>query len=139
MKLICAKGGLKGHFTPKASLATQLYDRKVDEQLNQERTGHRSVQSVRQYKRTNENLQVSVSEALEDCILRKKAKESYKKNSTASSPSCGSSVGVLQVAQPSKSANGSVADAESTQAKLRGFWSRAQPGAFTGGTFNFNF
>ena len=53
MSNICKKGGLTGHFTshtPKASLGTQLYHLNVDEQLIQERTGHRSVQAFRRYK-----------------------------------------------------------------------------------------
>lgn len=51
--------------TLKASCATQLYDQGVDEQLIMERTGHRSIEAVRVYKRTNDNLLQSVSSALE--------------------------------------------------------------------------
>ena len=68
VKLIAKKGGLQGNFTShslKASLATQLYSERVDEQLIQERTGHRSVEALRKYKRTSAELQVGVSELLQ--------------------------------------------------------------------------
>lgn len=63
-----SSAGLQGNYTShsaKASLCTQLYDAKVDEQLIMERTGHRSVAAVRQYKRTTPALQKDVSRVLE--------------------------------------------------------------------------
>ena len=47
----------------KVSLATQMYEAGFDEQLMQERTGHRSL-AVRRYKRTSAEQQKCVSEFL---------------------------------------------------------------------------
>ena len=49
-------GKFEGHYTNhslRATLATRLYEAGVDEQLIQESTGHRSVEALRNYKRTN--------------------------------------------------------------------------------------
>ena len=44
----------------RATLATRLYEAGVDEQLIQESTGHRSVEGVRNYKRSNSNQKFDV-------------------------------------------------------------------------------
>ena len=65
--------GFTGTFTshtPRASWATQLYHQGVDEQLIMERTGHRSVEAARSYKRTSDSLVKSVSIALEPAAKR---------------------------------------------------------------------
>ena len=65
---MCREAGIAGHFTShsaKASCATQLFDARVDEQLVQERTGHRSESSVRRYKRTTAALTEHVSNVLD--------------------------------------------------------------------------
>ena len=72
---IAAAAGMKGNYTshtPKASCAMQLYDQGVDEQLIMERTGHRSVEAVRVYKRTTEGLVKTVSGALEPSAKRQR-------------------------------------------------------------------
>ena len=68
VKLIAKKGELQGNFIShslKACLATQLYSERVDEQLVQERTGHRSVEALRKNKRTSAELQVGVLKLLQ--------------------------------------------------------------------------
>lgn len=52
----CKSTGITGYRTNssfRASAATRLYQAGVDEQLVMERTGHRSLEGVRSYKRTS--------------------------------------------------------------------------------------
>ena len=67
---LCKQVGIKGYKTNhslRATTATQLYESGVDEQLVMERTGHRSLDGVRSYKRTNDTQR----EALSDILNRK--------------------------------------------------------------------
>lgn len=67
MKEIAGKAGLEGNFTNhsgKRTCATQLYQAGIDEQEIMSRTGHRSEEAVRKYKRSNSALQERVSEDL---------------------------------------------------------------------------
>ena len=67
VKRLCGAAGLKGHRTNhslRATAASRLYACEFDEQLIAETTGHRS-NSVRKYKRTNEDLQQKASYALQ--------------------------------------------------------------------------
>ena len=55
LKTMCTKAGLdNGHtnHSLKATLASRLYHKNVDEQVIMEMTGHRSIEGVRSYKRT---------------------------------------------------------------------------------------
>ena len=57
LKTMCQKAGLGINHTNhslKASLATRLYHQNVDEQLIMQMTGHRSIDGVRSYKRTEQ-------------------------------------------------------------------------------------
>lgn len=57
VKKMCAAAGLGGYRTNhslRATAATRLFRAGIDEQLIMERTGHRSVDGVRNYKRTSE-------------------------------------------------------------------------------------
>jgi hypothetical protein len=68
MKVICDAGGLKGNFTNhsgKRTCATQLYMSGVEEQEIMARTGHRSTDGVRKYKRASAEMMASVSSALD--------------------------------------------------------------------------
>ncbi len=56
--------GLKTNHSLRVTNATQLYASGVDEQLVMERTGHRSVDGVRTYKRTSDDQQVAPSDIL---------------------------------------------------------------------------
>ena len=47
--------GYKTNHSLRATTATRLYHAGVDEQLIMERTGHRSLDGVRRYKRTSDN------------------------------------------------------------------------------------
>ena len=69
---MCREAGLIGNYTShsaKASCATQLFDARLDEQLIQERTGHRSEKAVRRYKRTTSALTKHVSSVLDSVTL----------------------------------------------------------------------
>ena len=66
---ICKSAGIPGYKTNhslRATSATRLYQSGVDEQLVMERTGHRSLDGVRSYKRTSD----SQREALSDILNR---------------------------------------------------------------------
>jgi integrase len=68
MKLLCESAGIEGakrNHSLRATCATRLYQAGVDEQLIMERTGHRSVDGVRQYKRTS-NMQLQNCSAVID-------------------------------------------------------------------------
>lgn len=72
MSRMCSAAGITGFKTNhslRATTATRLYQSGVDEQLVMERTGHRSLEGVRSYKRTSDEQR----EALSD-ILNKKPK-----------------------------------------------------------------
>lgn len=59
VKTLCELGGIEGRKTNhslRATCATRLYNKSIDEQLIMERTGHRSTKAVRAYKRTSEKL-----------------------------------------------------------------------------------
>ena len=54
---MCERAGIDGFKTNhslRAAAASQLYHNGVDEQLIMERTGHRSIEDIRSYKRTSE-------------------------------------------------------------------------------------
>ena len=68
MKRLCKEAGLEGYKTNhslRVTAATRLYNAGVDEQLIMQRTGHRSIEGVRIYKRTSEQQQEDVSSLLE--------------------------------------------------------------------------
>ena len=68
---VCKAAGLHSHYTghsPKVSLATQMHAAGFDEQLIQERTGHRSL-AVRRYKRTSAEQQRVCRNSY--CLVRK--------------------------------------------------------------------
>ncbi|XP_061186495.1 uncharacterized protein LOC133194575 [Saccostrea echinata] len=75
MKSICEEGGLKGAFSNhsgKRTCATQLYQAGIQEQEIMGRTGHRSVQSVRKYKRPSGEMLEEISNVLEPPVKREK-------------------------------------------------------------------
>ena len=58
VKSLCARSGVEGYKTNhslRVTAATRLYHKGVDEQLIMERTGHRSLDGVRSYKRVRSN------------------------------------------------------------------------------------
>ena len=68
---MCSSAGIEGYKTNhslRATSTSRLYHSGVDEQLVMERTGHKSTDGVRSYKRTSE----SQREALSDILNRKK-------------------------------------------------------------------
>ena len=67
---ICKAAGIEGYKTNhslRATSTSRLYHSGVDEQMVMERTGHRSIEGVRSYKRTSEGQR----EALSDVLNRK--------------------------------------------------------------------
>ena len=68
MKDICVKGGLEGNFTNhsgKRTCATSLYNSGIEEQEIMGRTGHRSIEAVRRYKRCSDDMRKNVSRVLD--------------------------------------------------------------------------
>ncbi len=60
MKKLCANAGVVGHKTNhslRASSATAMYNARIPEKLIQERTGHRSLDALRTYERSNDQQQ----------------------------------------------------------------------------------
>ncbi|XP_064403277.1 zinc finger MYM-type protein 2-like [Halichondria panicea] len=67
VKNMCLKAGIPGYKTNhslRATTATRLYSNGVDEQLVMERTGHRSIEGIRSYKRTSSEQQENISDLL---------------------------------------------------------------------------
>lgn len=65
---MCDKADIPGFFSNhsgKRTCATALYQGEVPEQEIMERTGHRSIESVRKYKRPSEEMLRDISNALE--------------------------------------------------------------------------
>ena len=68
VKNMCKKAGIQGFKTNhslRATAATRLYSSGVDEQLVMERTGHRSIEGIRGYKRTSLEQQENISDMLQ--------------------------------------------------------------------------
>ena len=64
---LCKQAGITGFKTNhslRATAATQLYQSGVEEQLVMERTGHRSLDGVRHYKRTSDEQRETISDIL---------------------------------------------------------------------------
>ena len=64
---LCKEAGIPGYKTNhslRATAATRLYQSGVDEQLVMERTGHRSLEGVRSYKRTSDIQREALSDIL---------------------------------------------------------------------------
>ena len=62
---LCKEAGISGFKTNhslRATAATRLYQSGIDEQLVMERTGHRSLEGVRNYKRTSDQQREALSE-----------------------------------------------------------------------------
>ena len=60
----CGIGGFKTNHSLRATAATRLYSAGIDEQLVMERTGHRSLEGIRSYKRTSAEQKEVVSDLL---------------------------------------------------------------------------
>ena len=64
---LCKEAGITGYKTNhslRATAATRLYQSGIDEQLVMERTGHRSLEGVRNYKRTSDQQREALSDIL---------------------------------------------------------------------------
>ena len=75
----------------RVTAATRLFQQSVDEQLIMSRTGHRSIDGVRTYKRVSESQQLALSNVLNRAApAPKKFKPSAEglENSTPDAPSC---------------------------------------------------
>ena len=70
---LCQAAGISGFKTNhslRATAATRLYQHGVDEQLVMERTGHRSLEGVRNYKRTSNEQREALSDILNNKVPR---------------------------------------------------------------------
>ena len=68
MAKMCTKAQIQGYKTNhslRATAASRLYRKGIDEQLIMERTGHRSIEGIRSYKRTDQQQQIEVSNILQ--------------------------------------------------------------------------
>lgn len=64
---VCCAGGIQGYETNhslRVTTATRLFQSGVDEQLIMDRTGHRSTEGVRTYKRISEDQRKAISDIL---------------------------------------------------------------------------
>ena len=64
---MCKQAGISGYHTNhslRATAATRLYCAGVDEQMVMERTGHRSLEGIRSYKRTSKEQRMALSDIL---------------------------------------------------------------------------
>ena len=67
---LCKMAGIQGYKTNhslRATSTSRLYQSGVDEQLVMERTGHRSLEGVRCYKRTSDSQRQAISDILNGC------------------------------------------------------------------------
>lgn len=67
---ICKNAEISGHKTNhslRVTSATRLFQKGVDEQLIMSRTGHRSIDGVRKYKRVSEQQHINTSNILNSC------------------------------------------------------------------------
>ena len=78
---MCSEAGMVGYYTNhslRATAATRLHHHNIEEQQIMERTGHRSAEAVRSYKRTSSHQQQRVSGILNNekrhCNASKAAK-----------------------------------------------------------------
>ena len=86
---MCSKAGIDGFRTNhslRATSATRLFSAGADEQLIMERTGHRSVDGVRSYKRTSDHLNEAVSDILNRSVKRSNSSYPPATPSSSSSP-----------------------------------------------------
>ena len=84
---LCNDGGLFGYYTNhslRATAASRLYARRVDEQLIMERTGHSSVAGVRSYKRTTSEQKENVSDLM--CSKKQKVDCEAEKDNRETNP-----------------------------------------------------
>ena len=76
---MCLKAGITGYKTNhslRATTASRLYHEGVDEQLIMERTGHRSLDGIRSYKRTSSEQVMVLSDVLNNTTTVNKRKKS---------------------------------------------------------------
>ena len=150
---LCANAGITGYKTNhslRATAATRLYQSAVDEQLIMERTGHRSLEGVRSYKRTSDEQREYLSDILnrkepriEETPTSKGDSCPQQQTSTPQVPDVGSAVVVTSTHQvPDTGAV--VAFSPSTQHSTTNIQSNTKnslPGSFTFNscsTVNFN-
>ena len=77
---MCALAGIEGRITNhslRATSATQMYEMGVPEKVIQERTGHRSIEALRVYERTNTHQQQAASNILSGLPVRTYAEQMH--------------------------------------------------------------
>ena len=109
---VCKAGGINGYKTNhslRVTTATRLFQRGVDEQLIMSRTGHRSIEGVRTYKRVSEEQTKGLSYVLNDATNGAPATKKCKSVVPALQPTCTTSIA---------NTNHSSADSDISQASV---------------------
>ena len=86
LKEMCLEAGISGKYTNhilRAYGATSMFQAGVPEKLIQQRTGHRSIEALRQYERTSELQLVDISNILSDSDKSGPASLSVSKETTS--------------------------------------------------------
>ena len=136
---LCKNAGIEGFRTNhslRATAATRLYQSGVDEQLVMERTGHRSLEGVRSYKRTSDQQR----EALSDIMNCKVAR--IESSTVANSPPHIDSI--VSYSSPSKQDHASQPVTTCSSTNIQKNTQKNIPGTFTFNscasvTFNINY
>ncbi len=133
---LCASAGIEGFKTNhslRATTAARLYQSGVDEQLVMERTGHRSLEGVRNYKRTSSQQKEALSDILSDNKIPRLCNSN---NDTSTS----SSQQLVPCSSPLQSHNSTLASTTNIHRNIK----TSLTGSFTfnscsGITFNINY
>lgn len=128
---LCSAAGILGYKTNhslRATAATRLYQSGIDEQLVMERTGHRSLEGVRAYKRTSEEQR----EVLSDILNRKEPRIDDTLASEAPGPDNGPVVAYSSTHQEELSST-QLSSTEHATTNIQTNTKNSLPG-----TFNFN-
>ena len=86
LKEMCQEAGISGNFSNhslRAYGATSSFQAGVPEKLIQQRTGHRTIEALRQYERTSEAQLVDISNTLSNCEKSNSATVSVSKETTS--------------------------------------------------------
>lgn len=86
VKTICIVAGISGYKTNhslRATCATRLFEKGVDEQLIMNRTGHRSEKGVRNYKRVNDIHHHNTSVIIDNKSLQQMQSSNFSKNESS--------------------------------------------------------
>ena len=107
VKNICSQARIQGYKTNhslQTTAATRLYQAGVDEQLVMEKTGHRSLEGVRSYKRTCDDQRVALSDILNRKRPRQDNRQGVEQDKHCTSNTVGDSQNALDLQYSTQSA-----------------------------------